>query len=84
MSSERVEVVLQTIRAEDRDPTWLEPGLELVNDGVGSVLGTRSELDKRNKLGLGIANDPDPDLLPGMLDVSPELIELDVDELKIG
>ena len=55
-----------------------------MNDGVGSVLGTRSELDKRNKLGLGIANDPDPDLLPGMLDVSPELIELDVDELKIG
>jgi hypothetical protein len=55
-----------------------------MDDRVGSVLGTRSELDDGDELGLGIANGPDPDLLPGLLDVSPELIELDVDELEIG
>ena len=55
-----------------------------MNDRVGSVLGTRSKLDDRDNLGFGIANGPDPYLLAGVLDVSPELIELDVDELKIG
>ena len=84
MSGKRVEVVLQAIRAEDRDTTWLEPGLEFMDDRVGSILSTRSELDDGDNLGLGIANGPDPDLLPGMLDVSPELIELDVDELELG
>jgi len=84
MSGKRVEVVLQAIRAEDRDTTWLEPSLEFMDDRVGSFLSTRSELDDGDNLGLGIANGPDPDLLPGMLDVSPELIELDVDELELG
>ena len=55
-----------------------------MDDRVGGVLSTRSELDDGDDLGLGIANGPDPDLLPGMLDVSPELIELDVDELEVG
>jgi len=40
-------------------------------------------LDNRDDLGLGIANGPDPDLLGGMLDVTPKLIELDVDEFKV-
>ena len=55
-----------------------------MDDRIGSVLGTRSELDNGDKLGLCIANSPDPDLLGGMLDVTPKLIELDVDELKVG
>jgi hypothetical protein len=55
-----------------------------MDDRVGGVLSTRSELDDGDDLGLGIANGPDPDLLRGVLDVSPELIELNVDEIEVG
>ena len=84
VSSESVTVVLEAVRTADRDTTSLKPGDEFVDDRVSHGLGARSELDNRDELGLGIAHGPEPDILLGVFDFGPELIELDVNQVESG
>ena len=76
-------VVLQTIRTKDRHKSRGKSGLELLNNGVGYVLGTRPKLNDREEFGYGITGRPYPDILLSMPDIRPQFIELDVYELDM-
>ena len=82
MGGEGIVIMFETIGTEDREATFFEPGDKFVDNGVGHGLGARSELDNGDEFGLGVADGPDPDILPGMFDIRPEFIELNVDKLK--
>lgn len=82
MGGEGIVIMFETIGTEDGEATFFEPGDKFVDNGVGHGLGARSELDDGDEFGLGVADGPDPDILPGILEIRPELIELDMDKLK--
>ena len=83
VGGESIKVVLQSVRAKDRNTTRGKSGLEFLNNGVGYVLGTRPKLNDREEFGYGITGRPYPDILLSMPDIRPQFIELDVYELDM-
>jgi hypothetical protein len=84
VGGEGIEVVLQPIRAEHQYAAGFQPAFEFVDDGIGHLLGTRTNLENRDELVLGIAGDPNPQVLLRLFDIGPQLIELDMGEFQLG
>ena len=80
---EGVEVVSEAIGAEDGDAAGFEAGFEFMHNSVGHILIARAEQEYGHDFGFGIKDSPDPDIVFGALDVTPELVELDVGEFEI-
>jgi hypothetical protein len=80
---EGVEVVPEAIRTEDGDAAGFEAGFEFMNDGIGHILIARAEQEDGHDFGFGVKDGPDPDIVFGALEVTPELVELKMREFEV-
>jgi len=80
---EGVEVVAEAIGAEDGDAAGFEAGFEFMHNSVGHILIARAEQEYGHDFGFGVKDGPDPDIVFGALDVTPELVELEMGELEV-
>ena len=83
VSCERREVMSETIRTEGRDTTSFESGDEFMDNGISHGQRARTKLDDGDQLGFSITNSPKPDILLVMLDIGPQLIELQMSEFEV-
>jgi hypothetical protein len=83
VSGEGVEVVPEAIGTEDGDAAGFEAGFEFMNDGIGHILIARAEQEYGHDFGFGVKDGPDPDIVFGALEVTPELVELEMREFEI-
>jgi len=84
VGGQSIKVVLQSVRAKDRNTARGESDLEFMDNRIGHVLGAWSELNDGNEFSFGITGRPYPDFLLSLPDIGPQFIELDVDEIKVG
>ena len=80
---EGVEVVAEAIGAEDGDAAGFEAGFEFMHNSVGHILIARTKQEDGHDFGFGVKDGPDPDIVFGALDVTPELVELEMGELEV-
>jgi hypothetical protein len=83
VSGEGVEVVPEAIGTEDGDAAGFEAGFEFMNDGIGHILIARAEQEDGHDFGFGVKDGPDPDIVFGALEVTPELVELKMREFEV-
>jgi hypothetical protein len=83
VGSERIEVQFQAIAGEYRQTIWSQPFHEIMHDGMGHRLRTRSNFERGYNFGPSIDGEPNPESVGALAGLGAKLIQLDVSELQV-